>query len=128
MATSSSITFTATGGPSAITGVTASATGNEATVVSVTVPASTTHQLYSLAMPTADLKSVFLYTDGALTVKTNSTSAPDQTLTFAADYPLAWASGMPNTNPITTAVTQVYLTNASTTAAVVLAGIVNATN
>ena len=43
---------------------------------------------------------------------------------MAANFPLLWASGMPNANPVSVDVTKFYLTNA-TGAAVNLYGIVN---
>ena len=125
MSLSSSIQFTATGGGTAISGVNATATGTEISQLSVSVPASTTNQLYTIGISSTDTTSLLIYTDGALTVKTNNSGSPAQTLTFASNYPLVWASGMPTSNPITTTVTALYLTNASTTTAVNLYGVVN---
>lgn len=120
----SAISFTATGGASSISGVTADATGTVGTQVDISIADGVTNQALALAIDISEVESIFLYTDGTLTVKTNSSSVPDQTLTFSANKPLAWVRGMPNTLPITVDVTTLYLTNASG-AAVALRGFIN---
>lgn len=123
-AVNSAISFTATGGVNALSGITATGAGNLGLDVGVVVPASTTDQLYTLAIDVSEIQTLFLYTDGALTLETNSSSAPDQTLTFAANKPLVWVYGMPSTNPLTTDVTKFYLTN-GTASSVTLYGFIN---
>jgi hypothetical protein len=129
MAVASTITFTATGGATTISGISASASGTSGTAIDVEIPASTTDQLFTIAIDVSELESIFLYTDGALTVETNSSSAPDDTFVFAANKPLAWVNGMPtidgtSQNPFDADVTALYLTNA-TGSAVTLRGFVN---
>lgn len=126
MSIASTITFSATGGATAISGVSASATGTLGTQIDVEVPASTTDQAFALALDVSELESVFLYTDGALTVEANDGTTPDYTLTMAANKPLAWASGMPwaVTAVLTDDTTVLYLTN-GTGSAVTLRGFIN---
>lgn len=125
MALTSTISFTAAGGGTTISGVTASASGNNITQIADTIAASTTHQSFAIGIDVSTIQSLFIYTDGALTVKTNSTGSPDQTLTFAANQPLVWAYGMPVTCPLTTDVTMLYFTNGSSTDAVNIYGVIN---
>jgi hypothetical protein len=125
MSLDSAITFSATGGSIAISGVNATATGTSGTQISVTIPVSTTNQAYPITIDASEVESLIIYTDGALVLKTNSTGSPDQTLTFAADKPLNWVRGMPNACPITTDVTTFYFTNASPDDEVVVTGFVN---
>ena len=113
MSVSSTVTFSATGGATTLSGISSSATGNLGIDVSVAVPATTTNQLYTLAVDVSQIQSLFLYSDGVLTLKTNSTGSPDQTLVFAANMPLVWVTGMPSANPLTTDVTKFYITNAT---------------
>ena len=130
MAIDSTISYTATGGGTAISGITAASTGTEGIQISVSVPASTTNQAYPIAIDVSELTSVFLVTDGVLTLKTNSTGAPDDTIVFLTeDFPLAWSSGNPTIdgsdgNPFDADVTVFYLTNA-TGSAVLLQGFIN---
>jgi hypothetical protein len=129
MSVASTIVFTATGGATVISGITSSATGSQGTQVDVAVPATTTDQVYAISIDVSELESVFLYTDGALTIQTNDGTAPDDTFVFTANKPLVWVSGMPtidavSQNPFDVDVTVFYLTNASGST-VTLRGFIN---
>jgi len=129
MSVDSTISFTATGGSTAINGITSSATGTSGTQIDISVPASTTDQVFAIAIDISELESIFLYTDGALTIETNSGGSPNDTFVFTANKPLVWVSGMPTIdtvsgNPFDVDVTALYLTNA-TAAAVNLYGFIN---
>jgi sulfur relay (sulfurtransferase) complex TusBCD TusD component (DsrE family) len=91
--------------------------------VSIIIPASTTNQLATIAVDVSEIESLFLYTDGVLTLKTNSSGSPAQTLAFAASKPLVWNTGMPVTCPLTADITAFYLTNA-TASDITLAGFI----
>ena len=54
-----------------------------------------------------------LASGGALTVKTNSSGAPDQTIALASGVPYVWVATSGITCPITTDITALYITNAS---------------
>lgn len=72
----------------------------------------------ALAIDVSQLKSLFIIADGALTLETNSSSAPDNTLTIQADLPFFWQSGAYETSlrfngtTVSADITKIYLTNA----------------
>lgn len=128
MSLSGAVTYSASGGQSTLILTAASAAGTGVEQIDVSVPASTTDQLYTISIDISELKQIFLYTDGVLTIETNSSSAPDDTFVFAAGYPLCWQSGMPtidgtSQNPFDADVTKFYLTN-GTGSAVKLYGVI----
>lgn len=65
----------------------------------------------------ANLKSIYILSDQNLTVKTNDSSSPDDTITVAANTPFAWNTVQAADNPFTADVSKVYLTNESSTSA-----------
>ena len=77
------------------------------------IPAATTNQQVIIAFTMAALKSVLIYADGACTLKTNSTSAPDDTFSLDADSGVVWNNQMTITNPFTANVTTIYITTPS---------------
>ena len=81
------------------------------------VPASTTDFLVNIAIDVSELEFFILLSDQALTLKTNSTGAPDQTIAIAANVPLTFTGAAGETNPLTVDITKFYFTNASATAA-----------
>lgn len=113
MAVASAISYTATGGAVPVSGVTSNASGTAGIEVDVDVAASTTNQLYTIAIDVSELKSLFLVTDGGMTIKTNSSGSPDDTFTMVAYMPLIWVDGYPTANPLGTDVTKLYLTTGS---------------
>lgn len=88
---------------------------------STTVPAGTTNAEIDLAAIAANLKSVVLWSDQDVTVKTNSTGSPANTFALVAKQAIAWDTNqLPQyVCPITTDVTKLYVTNAGTKDAVV---------
>lgn len=126
----SAVQYTATGGQYTFSGISAVATGNTIEQISIPVAASTTNQLYTISIIRSKLQSFFLYTDGALTLKTNSSGSPSDTFVFAAGYPFAWVLGAPfpvsSATPLAADVTAFYLTN-STGSIVNFYGIINQT-
>jgi hypothetical protein len=124
------IQYTATGGATPISGISASATTTptQIDVVERTVAAGLTNQTFTINIDVSQLQTLFLYTDRAATVYTNATSggAPGHTLTFVANKPLAWVNGAPNANPFaSTDVTTFYITNADTANTLTLRGVVS---
>lgn len=118
MAVASAITYTATGGAVAISGVTSNASGTAGIDIDIDVAASTTNQLFTVAIDISELESIFLVTDGVLTIKTNDSGSPDDTFVFAANMPLIWVNGYPtidgtSQNPFDADVTKMYLTTPS---------------
>lgn len=124
------IQYTATGGATPISGISASATTTptQIDVVERTVAAGLTNQTFTINIDVSQLQTLFLYTDRAATVYTNATSggAPGHTLTFVANKPLAWVHGCPNANPFaSTDVTTFYITNGDTENTLTLRGVVS---
>lgn len=73
-------------------------------------PGSTNVQI-DIALDVSQMKSAFLMCTAACTLKTNSTSAPDATITLAAGAPIPWVAAWGGTNPYGgTDVTKVYAT------------------
>jgi hypothetical protein len=81
------------------------------------IAATTTDQFIDLAFPTSGMQSIWIWSDTNLTVKTNSSSSPTQTIALVANTPVYWGTGLGLTNPITAAVTSLYVTNATANAA-----------
>ncbi|HEY1188101.1 MAG TPA: hypothetical protein VGE74_10615 [Gemmata sp.] len=106
------LSFAQTGGSTPL-GVTVTLTGQNGTESNPDVPGSTTNQEEVIAFPYATLLEVFISSDVTLTLKTNSSSVPDDTITITAGKPLVWYAGCGLANPFTADVTKIYLTNAT---------------
>ncbi len=89
--------------------VTVSADGkiNEADII---VPASSTNLHVLQSIDVSGLKSLLLSSTKPMTVKTNSSGSPDDTITLAANVPVIWYTGCGHPNPLTADVTGLYLT------------------
>ncbi len=66
----------------------------------------------SLPLTVASLKSLVIFSDKDVTIKTNSAGAPDDTLAVVAGVPLIWYEGAAGANPLTTDVTTLHIANA----------------
>ena len=89
----------------------ASATGNVNLELDLVVPASSTNYLVdTVDFPITGLQAVLFYSAVDMTVKTNSSSAPDQTITLVAGVPFFWTYGN-GTDPITAAISKIYVTS-----------------
>lgn len=83
----------------------------------VTVAGSATNMEVDIGLDVSALQEVYVLSDQDLTLKTNSTGSPDDTLTLTANKPLIWYVGCGWANPLTADVTKFYFTNAGTTPA-----------
>lgn len=63
------------------------------------------------------MKMFFMVSDQDLTVETNSSSAPDDTISLIANVPFIWHNTGPEANPFSADITALFLTNASAAAA-----------
>lgn len=92
-------------------------TGTEELNFDFTVAASTSDQAVALAFSKTLLQSLFISSDQAITIKVNSSSVPDETLSVASGNPLQWDinGGLPS--PFSANVTEVYISNAGSTVA-----------
>ena len=79
--------------------------------------ATGTNTLVAFTADVSQMKTLLLYSDVSMTIKTNSSGSPDATVTLVAGQPLVWNSINGQTNPFgSTDVTALYATNASTAA------------
>ncbi len=76
---------------------------------------------FSWPIDVSTLKSLHMQSDQDITVETNNpagtSAAADQTFTLLAGQPISWGSGDAVDNPITDDITDIYITNASGSAA-----------
>lgn len=71
----------------------------------------------NVAIDFSALKSLWIHCDQAITIETNSGSAPDDTLTPAAGVPIEWQHDSEHACPLSADVTALFVTNASGVAA-----------
>lgn len=88
--------------------------------IEVPVSDSVADKQVDISIDVSEIKSLFLVSDQDVTIETNSDSAPDDTIALKANIPLIWenVSGY-YSNPLTTDVTALFITNASGTDATV---------
>jgi hypothetical protein len=67
----------------------------------------------SVAFTLAALKGYYIVSDQALTLETNSSSAPTDTIILAAGKPLVWNESSGNAKHFTADVTKFFFTNAA---------------
>ena len=91
--------------------------GSGGLIVEESIPDSTTNQLVSLAFVLAELLAYYMVSDKALTIKTNSSSTPQETISLAAGVPFVYVPGAGLASPFAGNVTALYATNASGSAA-----------
>jgi hypothetical protein len=77
-----------------------------------TVAATTTNKEFDVALTRANLQSMVLTCDKAVTVKTNSTSSPQETISLTAGQAIIWAHDHTESAPFAGNVTKFYVTNA----------------
>lgn len=116
MAVSNSISFGHTGA-SATLSDTVTLSGSIGTEANFTVAGSATNSQQAIDFNQTNLRGVYIKTDQDLTLKTNSTGSPQETISLKAGIPMVWVyqGGIPN--PFAGNVTTTYWTNAGTTAA-----------
>lgn len=77
-----------------------------------------TDGLHALTLDVSQMKTMYLYSDRAVTLETNDGTTPGATVSLAAGIPRLWSSTSGETNPFgSTDVTALYVTNASGAAA-----------
>jgi hypothetical protein len=93
-----------------------SASGSALLQISESVPESSTDLQINCSIDEDTLTGFFLYSDKAVTVETNSGSAPQETIALGANEFRVWKTGM-GTKPISDDVTALFVTNAGSAAA-----------
>src|SRR4051794_14495136 len=68
-----------------------------------TIAANTTNHEVDLVFTHAAILSINIYATSAVTIKSNSTSAPDNTVTMATGQQIIWNANESGTNPFVTA-------------------------
>jgi hypothetical protein len=91
--------------------------GNEENDFDGTVAASTTNQTETLVVTVANIQSLLLLSDQALTIKTNSATSPQDTITLKANVPIIWNTDSWDAKPFSGNVTNLFLTNGGSTLA-----------
>lgn len=78
--------------------------------ISESYAAGATNELLTFTLTVANLQSIAMYADQNMTLKTNSTSSPGNTINLKAGSPLLWSkSNGYFANPLTTNVTALYV-------------------
>lgn len=82
-----------------------------------TIAGEATNVLVACNLDVSAMHLLFIKASGALTLKTNSSSVPDDTLAVPAsnDGSILWYTGCGKANPLTEDVTALYVTNAAET-------------
>lgn len=81
--------------------------------LNLTVPADSTDLLVALQLDVSQIRAIYFVSDKTLTLKTNSDSAPDETINLVAGVPYMWAFGDYLVNLLATDITAIYLTRGS---------------
>lgn len=79
----------------------------------VVVPGNTADLLVAAAIDVSQMKSLFIHSDVDVTIETNSSSSPGNTITVKANRPVQWYVDGGIANPLTTDVTAFYITRGS---------------
>lgn len=87
--------------------------GDLQAAVDQVIPASTTNQEITLGIDVSELTMIAISSDVALTIKTNDSGSPDDTLNIAAGVAYVWGTGDYNTLLLTADVTSIFVTNAA---------------
>lgn len=100
-----------------ITSVVKTFTGDSETGIEDTLALGATNTHYALAITIAQIKSMVLYASKAVTIKTNSSTTPQETITLAAGQQMVWTNdGTLGTIPFAGNITAFYVTNTDTAA------------
>ncbi len=92
-------------------------TGNAETDVDDTVAGSAVDTEYDFAVDVSQVVSMVIYSNHALVLKTNSTSAPSDTVTLTANKQVVWNTDSVMTSPFTVDTTKVFVSNSSSASA-----------
>lgn len=98
-----------------ITSTTNTYTGNAEINYEAVIPVSTTNQAVTIDFTRAHIVSFVLYASNPVTIKTNSTTTPGNTIALAAKQQIVWATDHVEADPFTVDVTEIFITNASAT-------------
>lgn len=118
MSVSHTFAFSHTGGSTPLSdSVTVS--GELATEANISLSGSTTNQQENIAFNHTNLRGVYIKSDVTVTLKTNSSGSPDDTITVTAGVPFIWYYQSGVDNPFSAAVVTTYWTNGTSGAATI---------
>ena len=92
------------------------ATGGGRNNLSEAVPGPSTNLQMNWQVDVSTIKAIKFLSDIDLTIKTNSSGSPADTITLTANQPLFWHVGMGLTSPLGTDVTTIFVTAAGSVA------------
>lgn len=87
--------------------------GDGALSLDLTVPAGSGDQVISAAIDVSQVKAIIIQSDTAISLKTNSAGAPDNTLALAAGYPYKWTTDSVGALALTVDVTSLHVAKAA---------------
>lgn len=110
-------TFGWSDGSSLNVGATCSIVGESDQRLTLQIAGTTTNQAWLVNLISGKLQYLIITTDQPLTLKTNNSGSPQDTIALAANIPFVWIvnSGIPF--PFAGTVTEFFLSNAGSTAA-----------
>jgi hypothetical protein len=86
--------------------------GDGETNFNETIAASASNAEYDWTLQKDDAVTLAIFASGAMTLKSNSSGSPDDTITLAAGQLLVWTSDSGMTNPFSNGdVTKIYVTS-----------------
>ncbi len=98
-----------------ITNTTDSYTADGELNVSEVITAGASNVQFDITFDPDNVKSMVLYSDQAVTVKTNSSSSPQETISLVAKKQRVWNTDHTETIPFSGPVTAFYISNAGAT-------------
>lgn len=104
------VTYTTNAGQ--ISATTNTYTGSGEAVVDESL-AIGTNTLVNIAVDVSEIESLCIVSNAAMTIKTNSSGAPDDTITLVANVPVIWTTDSLEACPLTVDVTKIYCTQAA---------------
>ena len=93
-------------------------TGSGAIVIDESIANAVTDGLIDCSFVLARLSAFYMCSDKALTIETNSSGAPQETITLVANKPFVYVPGVGLPSPFAGNVTALYASNASGSTAV----------
>jgi hypothetical protein len=93
-------------------------TGNEEFDIDAAIPPATVNFEYDVAFTLSTVRSILLTCDQAITIKTNSSGSPQETITLTAGQAIVWQTGATlGAGPFAASITKFFLSNAGTATA-----------
>lgn len=93
------------------------AVGSSRKNVSESIGAGATDTAVAFTCDVSALKSLWISSDQDITIKTNSSSVPQETIALKANQPITWVDGDVQAKPFAGDVTAIYVSNAGAAAA-----------